>query len=106
MAAKQGARVRGVVGQVRWGYYDAARLEGYTAQRDPKTQRWSLRARVVPGSANAFNMRQRPLRFIAPYVIPAKAGKPELKRQWEWLVEDADITAGVLTARLEPLGSF
>lgn len=105
MAAK-GATLRGVVGKLQWGYYDAARVEGYTVQRDPKTQKWSLSARIVPGTADVFKMRQKPLRFIAPFVIPAKDGKPAEKRQWEWLVEGADIANGVLTARLEPLGSF
>jgi len=104
--ADQGAVLRGVVAIVQWGYYDAARLEGYTATRDRRTKYWRLRAKVVPGTANAFNMRQKPLRFIAPHVVPAKDGKPAEKRQWEWLVEDADISAGVLTARLEPLGTF
>jgi len=104
--ADQGARLTGVVGKLSWGYYDAARIEGYTVVRDKRTQRWSLRAKIVPGTADPFKMRQTPLRFIAPYVIPAKNGKPPEKRQWEWLVEGADIAGGVLTARLEPLGTF
>ncbi len=102
----QGAVLRGVVGKLTWGYYDAARIDGYKVARDKRTQKWSLRAKLVPGSVNAFNVRQKPLRFIAPYVIPAKGGKPAEKRQWEWRVEDADIAQGVLTARLEPLGTF
>lgn len=103
---QQGATVRGVVGKLQWGYYDAARVEGYTVQRDKRTRRWSLRAHLVPGSVNAFNLRQKPLRFVAPYVIPAKDGKPSEKRQWEWRVEDGDYSRGVFIARLEPLGTF
>lgn len=102
----QGAVLRGVVGKLQWGYYDAAKIEGYTVTRNKRTRMWSLRATVVPGSANAFNLKQKPLRFIAPYVIPAKGGKPAEKKQWEWRVDDGDLANGVFVARLEPLGTF
>lgn len=102
----QGALLTGVVAKLQWGYYDAAKVEGYSARREKQTKFWRLRARVVPGTVNAFNLRQKPLRFIAPYVVPAKDGKKPEQLQWEWLVEDADLSNGILTARLEPLGSF
>ena len=73
------ALVQGVVGQVKWHYYTAAAINGYTVSRTEG--RWTLQATVV--LSDAFKMAQRPLTFVAPH----KDG------EWRWPIES-----------LEPIG--
>ena len=63
--------IRGVVGQIRWAYYTAAAINGYTVTRS-KAGAWSLSATVV--LADAFKIAQRPLLFVAPHE----------KGEWVW----------------------
>lgn len=84
-----GAAIRGVVGQVKWAYYMAAALNGYTVRRSA-TGAWSLRGVVV--QADAFKLSQRPLVFVAPHD----------KGEWRWPILDFELQAGTLTARLGP----
>lgn len=81
------ATIRGVVGQIRWSYYTAAAINGYTVTHTPAGA-WTLRATIV--ASDAFKLRQKPLRFVAPH----KAGS------WVWPIESCDLVNGVLTARL------
>ncbi len=53
----------GVVGHIRWVRFPAAVIDGYTVTWS-KTGQASLSATVV--SANAYNLRQTPLTFVAP----------------------------------------
>lgn len=85
------ALVRGVVGVVKWSYYNAAGVEGYTLRRHKETNTWSLSARVVV--SDSFKLRQRPLVFEAPH----QGGL------WRWPMTEWSIAEGVLTARLGPL---
>lgn len=56
--------ITGVVGQIRWQRFPAAVIEGYRVTR-AKNGAWALASATVI-SANAFNLRQTPLIFVAP----------------------------------------
>ena len=79
--------IRGVKGAVRWVYYTAAAIEGYTVRPLGRGE-WSLSATVVQGR---LSPRQHPLTFAALL---------EHGRIWLWPVLDFDLTAKTLTARL------
>jgi hypothetical protein len=81
--------INGVKAVVRWGYYNAAAIQGYTVTR--KGQEWSVRAAVV--ISDAFKLSQRPLMFVAPYD----------KGSWRWpILEITRFEQGSLSARLGP----
>lgn len=80
--------VRGVVGRVKWAYYDAALIEGYAVSRT--ADEWSLYATVV--QSDAFKMAQRPLIFKAPHA----------KGEWRFPILSHELNKGTLTARLGP----
>jgi hypothetical protein len=82
-----GGSIRGVVGLIKWRYYHAAAINGYTVTRG-QTGRWSLRATVV--TADRFKMAQKPLLFVAPHA----------KGEWRWPIVDLEIRDGVVTAQL------
>jgi len=88
------AVLRGVVGQICWSYYAAARLEGYRVRRDKKTGAWSLAGRVV--HADAFKLSQKPLVFVAPFMRNGTPG------EWRWPIQELNIQDGVVTAALGP----
>ena len=87
--------LRGVVGRIEWyegdlrssSCYVAAALDGYTVTTD-ETRHWRLIGRVI--NSNAFNLRQQPLRFVAPHD----------KGWWIWPLQTLDIVNGQATARL------
>lgn len=83
-----GGSITGVVGQIKWGYYNAAAINGYTVTR--QGTEWRLRATVVV--SDAFKLAQRPLRFVAP----TKYG------EWRWPITNFDLNNGQLTAQLGP----
>jgi hypothetical protein len=58
------AGMRGVVAFVKWHYYNAAALNGYTVNKDTLSGRWSASGTVV--LSDAFKLSQRPLFFVAP----------------------------------------
>lgn len=83
--------LRGIVGHVKWHYYTAAAINGYTVTCDRDTKVWSLVATVV--MRDAFKLAQRPLVFEAPH----KTGV------WKWPILAHTITdTGRLTATLGP----
>lgn len=85
-----GASIRGVVGQIKWAYYNAAAVNGYTVARSPEGQ-WSLRATIV--MSDAFKLSQRPLVFVAPHE----------KGEWRWPIESFDVGPNqTLVATLGP----
>jgi len=94
------AIIRGVVGQIRWAYYTAAQVEGFTVIRNQTPRppgvpaRWSMRGRVV--LTDPFKLTQKPLIFVAPHA----------KGKWQWPIEDLVITDGELTARLGPVEEY
>lgn len=73
--------IRGVVGRIDWGYFAAAAINGYTAQRLSDGS-WSLTATAV--TFDAFKIRQRPLIFVAPH----KDG------EWRWPIKSLDMGDG------------
>jgi hypothetical protein len=80
------------VGQIRWAYYVAARLEGYAVSRDDAGI-WRLSGRVV--ISDAFKLSQRPLMFIAPHA----------KGEWRWPILELTVDCGQVRARLGALES-
>src|SRR4030095_17152924 len=57
----------GVVGVIRWGYYNAVAVEGYTITRTGGT--YTLVARVVPRLLNELNLSIRPPLFATPSLL-------------------------------------
>lgn len=84
-----GGSIKGVVGQIKWGYYVAAAINGFTVSRSPSNE-WRVTGVVV--REDAFNITQRPLVFVAPHA----------KGEWRWPIESLHIVDGTLTARLCP----
>ena len=81
--------VSGVVASIRWAYYDAAAINGYTVTRDKDTREWSVSANIV--IADAFKLSQRPLYLVVPY----KGGC------WMWRIRDpVPLVRGPFFARL------
>jgi hypothetical protein len=58
--------IRGRVAAVKWAYYTAAAVEGYTVTHDPATG-WTVTGTLVPGAVDAYKIAQRPLFFVAPF---------------------------------------
>lgn len=83
-----GAQIRGVVGQIKWSYYVAAALHGFTVQRDKESGRWELTGTVV--TSDAFRLSQSPLEFVVPH----KHGV------WRWTVLSHAISQATVTATL------
>lgn len=90
--------IRGVVAQIRWAYYDAATVDGYTVVRHlagpGRPPSWSVSARIV--TSDKFKMAQRPLIFVAPHA----------KGRWVWPIKDYLILDGTLTADLGPVEEY
>jgi hypothetical protein len=79
--------ISGVNGEIRWSYFTAARIQGYTLAR--KQQQWRLVANVV--ERDAFKLAQRPLIFTAP----------TQRATWRWPIVHYTLTAaGRLEAEL------
>jgi len=88
-----GAVIRGVVGQIKWSYYVAAAINGYTVSRGPDGQ-WSVRALVV--HADKLKMSQKPLIFVAPHQ----------HGEWRWPILDLQLHESVLTAHLGTVETY
>lgn len=78
--------IRGVVGQIKWAFYVAAAINGYTVTRE--AEQWTLRATVV--SSDAFKLSKRPLLFVAPHA----------QGEWVWPIQSFQIESGLLRAAL------
>lgn len=76
MSAAKAPVISGVVGSIRWHYYTAAAINGWTVAASADRRRWTLLATVA--LSDAFKMSQRPLAFVAPL----KGG-----REWRWPLE-------------------
>lgn len=83
------AHITGVVGQIKWAYYVAAAINGYTVTR-AETGEWRLSGTVV--LADAFKLAQRPLTFVAPHA----------KGEWRWPIQSLELANGQVFARLGP----
>lgn len=64
--------ISGVVASIRWQYYEAAAINGYTISRDKETREWSVIGNII--AADAFKLSQSPLMLVVPF----KGGK------WQW----------------------
>jgi hypothetical protein len=84
--------IRGRVAAIKWSYYNAAAVEGYTITRDAQ-KHWTATGALVPGAVDAFKLGQRPLFFVAPF----KGGA------WRWEIEALTLLDGNFSARLGPL---
>jgi hypothetical protein len=82
--------VRGLTGQVTWGYHLAGSVSQWTVEKSDGG--WSLSATVV--NPDAFRLSQRPLVFVAPH----KDGS------WRWPIVSLQIEGAALTAQLGPKG--
>lgn len=81
----------GVVGLIKWHYYTAAAINGYTVAWSKDRTQWTLTATVV--LSDAFKMAQQPLTFVAKHE----------KGEWRWpILELIVFREHVLTAKLGP----
>lgn len=90
----------GVVGAIKWHYYTAAAIEGYTVTRSKDGTRWGLTATVV--LSDAFKMAQTPLTFVAMHTKKGLDGKTVVKSEWRWPIRSCQLVAHQLSARLGP----
>jgi hypothetical protein len=91
--------ISGVVGAVKWSYYTAAAVEGYTVTCT-KAGEWRLQATVV--LSDAFKMAQRPLTFVAMYAKKGLDGTTVVKSEWRWPIVTVSLEGSHLTATLGP----
>lgn len=89
-----GGSVSGVVGRIKWSYYVAAAINGYSIKRNPDRRTWTLRANVV--MADAYKLAQKPLIFEA---LHERGG-------WRWPITNFDIQHGAMVAELGGLEEF
>jgi hypothetical protein len=86
--------IRGRDGQIRWAYYVAAGVEGWTLLQHPapalRRPKWTLSARIV--GSDSFKMAQRPLLFVT--VVREK--------RWLFQIEQFRIEGDRMTATLGP----
>ena len=86
--------IRGTAAEIRWAYYIAAGVEGWTAMmqapRAGARQAWTLSARIV--GADKFKMAQRPLLFVTRFG----------KGRSLWPIEQFRLEGDRLTATLGP----
>jgi len=82
-----GTTIRGVLATIRWAYYNAAAIHGYTITRT-EAGRWSVYGTVV--MADAYKMAQRPLYLIASHRFG----------EWRWPIERFHLLDGRFTAEL------
>jgi len=80
----------GVDGVVSWGYYRAATVGPWTAEKGESG--WSLTATVT--EMDTFRVSQRPLTFVASHA----------KGAWRWPIESLEIQGASLSAMLGPRG--
>jgi hypothetical protein len=80
----------GVVGHVKWHYYTAAAIHGYTVTRNKAGTVWALTATVV--LSDPFKMAQAPLLFVATHA----------KGEWRFPIQSMTLVDHALTATLGP----
>lgn len=86
--------IRGREAQIRWAYYVAAGVEGWTVLQQPPRPgvrpKWTLSARIV--GSDKFKMAQRPLLFVT--VVK--------EQRWLFQIEEFRIEGDRMTATLGP----
>lgn len=73
--------IRGIVGRIEWGYFNAAAINGYQVRQQPDGG-WSLIGTAI--NVDAFKIRQRPLIFVAPHQ----------DGEWRWPIRTIDLGEG------------
>ena len=84
--------IRGRVAALKWSYYNAGAVEGYTVTRNEQ-KAWTATGSLVPGAVDAFKLAQRPLYFVAPF----RGGA------WRWEIVSLQLEHGRFTAQLGPM---
>lgn len=86
---------------VRWGYYNAAAIGDFTANRQ-RDGRYRLKARVT--MVDAYRLRQHPLTFTAEVTVAPK-GKPIAMVAYVWPIHEFNVEGGILRALMgTPVG--
>ena len=67
----------GIVASIRWTYFNAAAINGFTITRDKDTRQWEISGHIV--IADPFKLTQQPLYLRVPH----KHG------YWEWPIVSA-----------------
>lgn len=81
--------ITGTVASIKWQYFEAAAINGYTITRDKETHAWNVSGHIV--IADPFKLSQTPLRLYVPH----KTG------QWIWpIVSAVPRQCGPFTAAL------
>jgi hypothetical protein len=89
------AILRGAKGLVRWGYFHAAALQGFSITRDAHGVYHLVGNCVL---RDAFNLAQRPLTFACAVNL---GPPPHRAEEWRWPIEAWTLDAGgVFRARL------
>lgn len=89
--------LRGAEAKIRWVYYDAAVIDGYTVRRLPSGQ---LHVVGMIVHSDAFKMKQRPLTFVVPHRRAIPVGEIGMTytnevRVWCWTILAFDIDTTV-----------
>jgi hypothetical protein len=88
--------IRGTIATIKWAYYNAAAINGYTVTRDKATGAWSAAGAFVPGLVDAFKLAQRPIYFVAPFKTGA----------WRWEIHTLTmLEGGRFVASLGPMST-
>jgi hypothetical protein len=74
--------IRGIVARITYGYGVAARVTNYALERQDDGV-WRVRATII--TFDAYQLRQRPLIFVAPH----KDG------EWRWPIKTLDVGEGL-----------
>lgn len=83
-----GLTVRGVAGELRWGYHLAGTVGAWTVTKEPT--HWTLSATV--DQIDDFTVSQRPLKFVATHAQGA----------WKWPIDTLEIQGASLVGTLGP----
>jgi hypothetical protein len=85
--------IRGRVAALKWAYFTAAAVDGYTVTR-ARAGDWTVTGTLVPSAVDAYKLAQRPLFFVAPF----KRGA------WRWEIQTLTRRdGGGFAARLGPV---
>lgn len=80
--------LKGVKGQIKWGYHCAAEVNGYTVTCSKPDRKWALHATVT--TADDMKLSQAPLVFVAPH----QGG------EWRWPIETLERNGNTVAASL------
>lgn len=85
---ESGVTIRGVTGQIYWGYHLAGTVRGWTAIRTGAADPGTVTATIV--HLDPFRAAQHPLTFVVPHAHGT----------WRWPIDSLEIGQTELVARL------